>query len=213
LTEARRFVQRTLDHNREHADALGSMAALIDGDADPHQIINALLDELAKATTPAATMGSHFAASLRELDKIRTSLAAAEPRSQTDAVTGLANRHSLEEFLRGAQMVAMESGRPLSIMLIDIDHFKKFNDTFGHQFGDQVICLVAAVLRNGLRDSDLAARFGGEELVGVLPESNVDRCRQAAERIRLAIAKRRVTRQATGEVLANLTVSIGLAQF
>lgn len=213
LTEARRFVQRTLDHNRDHVDALGSMAAQIDEDADPRQIINALLDELAKVTTRAALMESHFGASLRELDKIRNNLAAAEQRSKTDALTGLANRRSLEEFLRRAQMVAMESGRPLSMMLIDIDHFKKFNDTFGHQFGDQVIRLVAAMLKNGLRDGDLAARFGGEELVGVLPGSDVDRCAEAAERIRQSIAKRRVTRQATGEVLSSLTVSVGVAQF
>jgi diguanylate cyclase len=189
------------------------MAAQIDEDGDPRHIINGLLAELSKATTRAATMESHFAASLRELDKIRSNLAAAEQRSNTDALTGLANRHALEEFLRRAQMVAMESGRPLSMMMIDIDHFKKFNDTFGHQFGDQVIRLVATMLKNGLRGDDLAARYGGEELVGVLLGSELDRCREAAERIRQAIARRRVTRQATGEVLSSLAVSIGVAQF
>ncbi len=145
-------------------------------------IIEALLTELSKATTRAAIMESHFSASLQELDKIRNNLAVAEQRSRTDALTGLSNRRSLEDFLRQAQLSAMETGEHLSILLIDIDHFKQFNDKFGHQFGDQVIRLVAQVLKEGLRENDLAARFGGEELVGVLPGVDVHHCASVAER-------------------------------
>jgi diguanylate cyclase len=213
LAEARRFVQRSLEANREHMNALGSVAAQIGDGEDAAQIIKALLDELAKATTRAAAMESHFSASLRELEKVRNTLAAAEQRSNTDPLTGLANRHALGEFCRRAQMLAMESGQPLSLLMIDIDHFKQFNDRFGHQFGDQVIRLVASVLKEGLRGDDLAARYGGEELVGVLPGANLARCEEAAERIRQTIAKRQVTRRATGEALARVTVSVGVAQF
>jgi diguanylate cyclase len=107
----------------------------------------------------------------------------------------------------------MESGKPLSIFLLDIDHFKTFNDKFGHQFGDQVLRLIARALKDGVRSGDLAARFGGEELVGVLPDADMDACAAVAERIRQSIAGRRITRRANGEVLSAVTVSIGVAQF
>ena len=98
----------------------------------------------------------------------------AEQRSNIDALTGLANRRSLDEFLRSAQIVAMEKGEALSILMIDIDHFKKFNDSYGHQVGDQVLRLVAKVLQDSVREGDLAARYGGEELMAVLPGANLD---------------------------------------
>ncbi|HUI96745.1 MAG TPA: diguanylate cyclase, partial [Xanthobacteraceae bacterium] len=108
---------------------------------------------------------------------------------------------------------AMESGKPLSIFLLDVDHFKQFNDKFGHQFGDQVLRLIAEVLKNSVRGEDLAARFGGEELVGVLPGVDIKVAATVAERVRQAIASREVRRRATGEILSSITVSVGVAQF
>ena len=93
----------------------------------------------------------------------------------------------------------MESGEPLSALLIDIDHFKSFNDNYGHQVGDQVIKLMAAVLREHVREHDLAARYGGEELIAVLPGTDLEACRQFAERIRGVVAEQRIRRRTTGE--------------
>jgi diguanylate cyclase len=106
----------------------------------------------------------------------------------------------------------METGEPLSILLIDIDHFKQFNDKFGHQFGDQVLSLISQVLKDHLRKEDLAVRYGGEELLGILPGADLAVCQAVAERVRQAIARRR-ERRATGETLSSVTVSIGVAQF
>ncbi|MCK1481024.1 GGDEF domain-containing protein [Bradyrhizobium sp. 197] len=88
----------------------------------------------------------------------------AQTRSKADALTGLANRRALESFLRAAQIKSMEHGEPPSVLLADIDHFKKFND-HGHQLGDQVLRLVAKCLEHGIREGDCAARYGGEELM------------------------------------------------
>jgi len=213
LSTARDYLEASAADNRNHVAALGGVAALIDQNADPRPIIQRLVGELSKAVLRATTLEANFTASLQELDKIRSHLATAEERSRTDALTGLANRHALDDFLRAAQIAAMENGKPLSIILIDIDHFKTFNDQFGHQFGDQVLRLIAKLLKDGLRADDLAARFGGEELVGVLPGADVKVARAAAERIRNAIAHRQVTRRSTGEVLTGVTASIGVAQF
>jgi diguanylate cyclase len=78
----------------------------------------------------------------------------------------------------------MKKGEPLSVLLIDIDHFKKFNDSFGHGVGDQVLRLMANVLRERLREYDLPARYGGEELIAVLPGADLATCAAVAERIR-----------------------------
>jgi diguanylate cyclase len=197
------------------ADDAGHMplASQIPHASDPRSLIGDLAGALSTTMTRATTLQAQFNACLEELGNIRNHLAAAEQRSKTDALTGLANRHALDEFLRNAQIVAMESGEPLTIFLLDIDHFKTFNDKFGHQFGDQVLRLISRILRDGVRDRDLAARYGGEELAGVLPGADLRVCAAVAERIRQAISKRQVTRRTTGERLSSVTVSIGVAQF
>jgi diguanylate cyclase len=98
-------------------------------------------------------------------------------------------------------------------MMIDIDHFKKFNDSFGHQVGDQVLRLVGRVLAESVRDCDLAARYGGEELMAILPGAPLEACAEAAERIRRRISEARLTRRTTGEEISSVTVSVGVAQF
>jgi diguanylate cyclase len=213
LSTARDYLDVSAADNRNHVAALGGVAAQMEQNCDPRPIIQRLVGELSKAVLRATTLEANFTASLQELDKIRSHLATAEERSRTDALTGLANRHALDDFLRAAQMRAMENGKPLSILLIDIDNFKAFNDQFGHQFGDQVLRLIAKLLKDGLRNDDLAARFGGEELLGVLPGADVKVAGAVAERIRQAIAHRQVTRRSTGEVLTGVTASIGVAQF
>jgi diguanylate cyclase len=213
MSTAQGYLATSASDSRDHVQALGGVASQLHENADPRVIIEGLVGELSKATTRATSLEAHFNASLQELDKIRGNLAAAEQRSKTDALTGLANRRALDEFLRASQMAAMESGQPLSIFVLDVDNFKSFNDKFGHQFGDQVLQLISRVLKDSLRGEDLAARFGGEELVGVLPGADINACATVAERVRQTISNRRVTRRATGEILSGVTVSIGVAQF
>jgi diguanylate cyclase len=107
----------------------------------------------------------------------------------------------------------METGEPLSVLLIDIDRFKKFNDNFGHGVGDQVLRLMAKALRDGVGEKDLPARYGGEELIAVLPSTELAACEAIAERIRRSVAECQITRRSTGDVLPGITVSVGVAQF
>jgi diguanylate cyclase len=213
LSRAQGFLATPIADDSKPIPALDGVSSQIPEIRDPGTLIRDLTGALSTTVTRATTLQAHFNACLQELGNIRNHLAAAEQRSKTDALTGLANRHALDEFLRNAQIVAMESGEPLSIFLLDIDHFKTFNDKFGHQFGDQVLRLISRILRDGVRDRDLAARYGGEELAGVLPGADLRVCSTVAERIRQAISKRQVTRRTTGEVLSSVTVSIGVAQF
>jgi diguanylate cyclase len=210
---AQKFLNTAVTDNRTQIKALGEVSSQAATSADPKPIIAKLVDELSKATARASALEANFAATSEELDTIRDSLKAAEQRSNTDALTGLANRHSMDEFLRQAQIDAMEKDESLSAFLIDIDHFKKFNDDYGHQVGDQVLRLVAKVLQEGVREVDLAARYGGEELIAVLPGADLEACAAVAERIRRRIAEAKLTRRATGKEIGSITVSIGVAQF
>jgi diguanylate cyclase len=213
LSSAQGFLATSITDNSKHVQALDGVGSQIQDVTEPRAIIQDLTGALSKAMTRATTLQAHFNASLQELDNIRNHLAAAEQRSKTDALTGLANRHALDEFLRNAQIVAMESGEPLSIFLLDIDHFKTFNDQYGHQFGDEVLQLISRILRDGVRARDLTARYGGEELAGVLPGADIRVCSGVAERIRQAISKRQVTRRTSDKKVSSVTVSIGVAQF
>jgi diguanylate cyclase len=213
IQTTREALAAAITDNRTQIETLGEVTSELKSGRDPALTIARLTTELSAATRRAAAMEEKFAETSGELDKIRDALDEAEQRSKTDALTGLANRRWLDEFLRSALILAMEKGEPLSIFMIDIDHFKRFNDTHGHQVGDQVLRLVARFLRDGVREVDLAARYGGEELVAVLPGASLVQCKAVAERIRERISRAKVTRRTTGEEIATVTVSIGVAQF
>jgi diguanylate cyclase len=213
LASAQQFLNTAIADNRTQMEAISEVADRSEAGVDPRLLVETLMNELGKAATRAAKLETQFTEKSRELDVIRESLSKSEERARTDTLTGLPNRRALEEFFRTAQTEAMEQGRPLSALLIDIDHFKRFNDDFGHGVGDQVLRLVAKAVRERVRDSDLAARYGGEELIAVLPGADLVACTATAERIRRGIAEGRITRRSSGEELPGITVSIGVGQF
>jgi diguanylate cyclase len=213
MASAKQFLTVAIADNRSQIRAISDVADQSEVEVDPKSLIENLMHELAKAATRATKLETSFVESTRELDTIRDSLNKSEERAKTDTLTGLPNRRALDEFFRKAQITAMEQGEPLSVLLIDIDHFKTFNDNFGHGVGDQVLRLMSNVLRERLRDIDLPARYGGEELIAVLPGADLAGCGAVAERIRRAISECRITRRSTGEILPSITVSIGVGQF
>lgn len=101
-----------------------------------------------------------------------------------DWLTGLHNRRYFEEALADQLAIANRYSRPLSLILFDIDHFKQINDTHGHEAGDQLLRTFAELLRNSIREADIAARYGGDEFVVLLPETDLTNARILAERIR-----------------------------
>ncbi len=133
--------------------------------------------------------------------------------SRTDPLTGLFNRRYFEERLTLEFARAQRYHTPLSCLMLDVDRFKSINDSYGHAFGDRVLREIAKVSSQLLRDVDLLARYGGEELVALLPETGSKQAMRVGERIRLAIAALRLEHPAiSGEVAAvRCTVSIGVA--
>lgn len=129
--------------------------------------------------------------------------------ANTDSLTGLYNRRWLDATLKRLLSQAIETQTPLCIMLLDADHFKDYNDSFGHLAGDRALIEIARILRVSIRTYDFAARFGGEEFIILLPNTQMREAHAMAERIRSSIAKQTVVHE-DGNILFKLTVSIGL---
>jgi diguanylate cyclase (GGDEF)-like protein len=132
----------------------------------------------------------------------------AEKEARRDFLTGLANRQAYQERITQETERAKRYGRPLSILMVDIDNFKLVNDTLGHKWGDTVLQKVAGQLNNNLRNLDFVARFGGEEFIIILPETGLAGAIDTANRLRLAIKENPVE---TVNGLLAVTVSIGVS--
>lgn len=147
-------------------------------------------------------------AKVRELEQARERL---RQLAITDGLTGLYNHRYLKEHLEQELLRANRHQSRVSVVMLDIDHFKKFNDMHGHQTGDQVLRLVAMTLRSNVKGRDLAARYGGEEFALVLPATSTEGAVHLAENIRKAIQSKELLKRSTNERLGRVTASFGVA--
>lgn len=173
--------------------------------------IDAVVNQLAIALDRHATDRSLRASEARlgvANRELREALAREQLMARTDGLTGLNNRRYFFELAKQEWAVAQRYGLPLALMLFDVDHFKQFNDTVGHQMGDEILRRVARVAADRLRAADVLARYGGEEFIVLLPGSAAQQALVAAESIREAIAAETIEAR-TGSIVA--TISIGLA--
>ncbi len=129
----------------------------------------------------------------------------------SDPLTGLYNRRYLGEFLSRELVRARRSATPVAVVLIDLDRFKRINDTFGHEAGDRVLTAVGVLLKSKVRGSDIACRYGGEEFVLIMPQAGVDAANKRAEDIRSAVAALELNHG--GKSLGRLTASFGIGLF
>jgi diguanylate cyclase len=200
----------------DYGDRLETVGNDLDGTTPPQDLqalIGEILSETRKMQERARTVESELTDSSRKIESLRDDLAEAQREANSDGLTGIANRKCFDHQLVHAIGEAREDGSTLSVLFADIDHFKRFNDTHGHQVGDQVLRLVAQVLTKSIEGRDLAARYGGEEFAVILPQTELEGAARLAEQIRQTVAGNRIRLKSTGIFLGNITVSIGCAEY
>ena len=192
------------------AAAVPTVGALFELQIGTAEEITAILEQATETLVMVSFRTSRQIDSAREaIDNLQAKARVLEEASQRDKLTGLYNRARLDGYLAEEFATALRSGKPLSVILADVDHFKRVNDTLGHQAGDQVLVAVAQALGGRLRPRDLVARYGGEEFVLVLPETDEAGVRVVAERIRQKIEATRTPIE--GGTPVGVTVSFGCA--
>lgn len=155
----------------------------------------------------AITLAKQFGLALANL-KLQETL---KIQSIHDPLTGLFNRRYLEEFLNRETYRAIRLEKPIGIIMIDVDHFKKLNDEFGHSAGDLILKKLGEFLKQNVRDDDIACRYGGEELIMILPGSSLEITERRAEEIRQEV--KRLCVEYNGILLSSITISLGVACF
>ncbi len=155
--------------------------------ADGEQTSDSVLSAMSKLIEANDRMQKQLESAEDQIQQQARQMQSFEAEARTDGLTGIANRRAFDDFTRRQQSEFQRHGRPVSVLMMDVDHFKKFNDTHGHQAGDEVLKGVARVLTEAMRDVDLVARYGGEEFAVVFPGEKVRDCGVAAERAREAI--------------------------
>jgi diguanylate cyclase (GGDEF)-like protein len=144
---------------------------------------------------------------LAEIDRLHRQ---ASDQANRDALTGLYNRRYLDSTLERELARCKREGRPLSLMMMDLDHFKQVNDTYGHQGGDEILKEIGALLASHARAGDIACRYGGEEFTLLLPNMPLDAAMERAEQLRAEFAAMAVR---FGEFAIRSTLSIGIAVY
>jgi diguanylate cyclase len=199
-----------------YGSALSEASQRVDSAPSPERIrgiVRGIVEETARVRDHAAQLDARLHASVTELVELRRDLQAAWHEARTDGLTGIANRKHFDQALRIAAAQAIEEGSPACLMLADIDRFKQFNDLHGHALGDQVLRLVAAVLRQNVKGQDLVARYGGEEFAVILPATRLPDAHALMDRLREIVASRQIQLKGQSRSLGRVTLSIGVTDF
>ena len=175
----------------------------LSGSSELTQLSTALAGMTAKLMNANVELESRVRARTAELEQANAEL---DRQARVDPLTGVLNRRGMEERFQHALASARRRNTPLSVLMVDIDHFKKVNDTFGHDAGDVALTTLAKTLTQRLRETDVIARLGGEEFVAILPDTDAAQARWVADALVERVAEEAI------ELVGRITISCGVAQ-
>lgn len=199
-----------------YSGSLQSASGDLEGDIDPETMrlmAKRLLTETRRMQDANHQLEQKLEASRDDIAALQRDLDEVRRESMLDPLTKIFNRKHFDEGMLKAFVNANSGDAPLCLLLLDIDQFKRFNDTWGHQTGDQVLRLVAMTLKSNIKGKDIAARYGGEEFAAILPETDLEGAVMVADNIRKAIQAKELLKRSTNEKLGRITASFGVAAF
>ncbi|WP_043768673.1 GGDEF domain-containing protein [Algiphilus aromaticivorans] len=209
-----RSTQESRAQTEAFEESLQEHVARLQQPQNSDELSRTLTSLISDTTTMRGNVGAiqqQLASTVQEIGRLQEALEQAREESLRDPLTGIANRRGFDAALNEA--LRADPGREDSgccLLLVDIDHFKRVNDTYGHLLGDRVIVAVAKVLRDALVPGQTAARYGGEEFAIVMPDASRGKARALAERVRAEVARGRVKRRDGGEEIGQITISVGV---
>lgn len=208
------LIEVALSHNGEYRENLSTATEELKTTHSAEKlraVVRNLLMKTQENEENSRLLESHLRQTRDQVSQLQQHLEVVRNESYTDPLTSLYNRKYFDQALLRTIEDTVASGKPLSILMADIDHFKAFNDNYGHLTGDQVLRLVANAIKSNVKGQDLACRFGGEEFVVILPDTSMRAAVAAAENIRRAVMTKELVRRSTSETLGRITLSLGVA--
>jgi diguanylate cyclase len=172
-------------------------------------VVAGLSGDIQGMRSVALELGRQLDDGRREMEQLREELVRARQEALTDALTGVLNRKGFERAMAELMENYNAENGPLSLLVVDIDHFKKINDTYGHLLGDKVLRTIAQTMKQRLKGRDTVARYGGEEFVVILPDTPLERAAIVAEQLRAVIENGKIRRGDGGETIGTVTISVG----
>ncbi len=212
LTAINSFSGETESYQQNLAEHISHIPEMADN-AELREMAAKIVISVANMRDSGDNLSEHLRESRREINQLRENLAKVTVESEHDFLTGVYNRKALDARLEEALKVAQEEQSALCVLMIDIDHFKVFNDTHGHLIGDEVLKIVAKSLTDNVKGQDVVARYGGEEFAVLLPGTPLGGGMIVAEAIRKTIAMRELKRRDSDVTYGQITVSIGVALY
>jgi diguanylate cyclase len=197
----------------DYSNTLSVATGKLDADHSPaglRKLVDGLMAATREMESRTRDLEGELQKSSEQVTDLRSKLDNVRKKSLTDPLTGIANRKAFDMAMDAAMAAAADE--TVCLLICDIDHFKKFNDSWGHQTGDQVLRLVASCLSDNVKGRDTAARYGGEEFAVVLRGTALQDAVRVANQIRLAVQGRKLVKKSTGDVLGTITISIGVSQ-
>jgi len=202
-------------HAGDYGRTLSEVSGGLGDDQSPdglRKLVDGLLGATRVMEERAKNLEGELQRSSEQVSELKVQLDDVRKESRIDELTGVANRKAFDAELQAAIDEAAETGAALALLMCDIDHFKTFNDTWGHQTGDQVLRLVANCLSENVKGRDTAARYGGEEFTVILRQTALGNALNLANQIRSTVESKKLVKKSTGDILGRITISIGVAQ-
>lgn len=216
IDSVQRDFRKSGDAISGYMHTLERFAEMLDTPTPPDIMIaevNRVIDNTRTTGQNQRQLGSELRSVVEEVESLRKELEQVREESQTDGLTGILNRKAFDAALEHCIHTARKNSHSFCMLLIDIDHFKTFNDTFGHLVGDKVLRFVAATLKQCVKGKDTAARYGGEEFAVILPKTDLGGATSVAEQIRSMVSAGELTDKKGNESYGRITISVGIAEF
>lgn len=216
ITELASMLSSVKQSTADYGDTLGDVTKQIESAEsieDLGRVVSSIVQDTKMMMQKNQDLEFQLTSSSTQVADLKKNLDNVKREAMTDGLTGLANRKAFDKQIQDWVDEAKTTGNTLCLLMLDIDHFKLFNDIYGHQTGDQVLRLVARTLTDGVKGRDFAARFGGEEFVIILPETPLAAALKVADKLRKSVEDKEVVNKTSHEKLGRITLSAGVAEY